>query len=50
MQILLAQLSKILKLIKMRPASGYGFTTIEWKRGEIYEITKKETFRPEDIN
>ncbi len=50
MQNFLIELMNILKLIKMRPESGYGFTTIEWRRGEIYEITKKETFRPEDIN
>lgn len=50
MQNLLDQLLNILKLIRMRPASGFGFTYIEWKDGEIYEITKLETFRPKDIN
>ncbi len=50
MQNLLDQLLNILKLIKMRPASGYGFTNIEWRDGEIYMITKTESYKPEDIN
>ena len=46
----LDELINILKLIRMRPASGYGFTNIEWRDNEIYMITKTETFRPEDMN
>ena len=50
MQNLLDQLLNILKLIKMRPASGYGFTNIEWRDGDIYMIIKIESYKPEDIN
>ena len=50
MQNLLDQLLNILKLIKMRPASGFGFTNIEWRDGEIYMITITESYKPEDIN
>ncbi len=50
MQNLLDQLLNILKLIKMRPASGYGFTNIEWRDSEIYMITITESYKPEDIN
>jgi hypothetical protein len=50
MEIVLQQLVNLLKILKLRPASGFGFTNIEWKNGEIYLITKVESYKPEDIN
>lgn len=50
MQILLEQLIRILKLLKVKPSSGFGQTVIEWKNNEIYLITITESYRPKDIN
>ena len=44
------QLQNILKLLKMRPASGFGLTKLEWRDGEIFAIVKEESFRAKDIN
>lgn len=50
MEIVLQRLVKILKLLNLIPSSGYGFTNIEWRDGEIFLITKTESYKPEDIN
>ena len=50
MKLIIEQLEDLLKLLKLRPASGWGFTNIEWKDGEIYLITKTESYKTEDIN
>jgi len=47
---MIEQLINLLKLLKMRPASGYGETIIEWVDGEITFITKTEYVKAEDIN
>ena len=47
---LLEQLIGILKLLKVRPASGYGRTIIVWTNGEIKLIIKEEEVLPENIN
>jgi hypothetical protein len=47
---LLEELINILKLLKMRPASGYGETIIEWVDGEVVFLTKTEYIKPENIN
>lgn len=49
MEIVLQQLVNLLKVLKYRPSSGYGFTNIEWKDGEIILITKIESYKPEQI-
>ena len=47
---MIEQLINLLKLLKMRPASGYGETIIEWVDGEIVMITKIEHIKAENIN
>ncbi len=47
---ILEQLVNILKLLKVRPASGFGKTEITWFAGEIVLITKIEDIKPEEIN
>ncbi len=47
---MLQKLADLLKLIKMRPASGYGETVIEWVNGEIVLITKTEYVKADSIN
>lgn len=47
---IIEQLINILKLLKIRPASGYGKTIIEWNAGEITLIVKEEEILPENIN
>ena len=50
MKLVIVQLEEILKLLKLRPESGWGHTNIEWRDGEIYLTTKTESYRPEDLN
>ena len=49
MEIVLQRLVKILKLLNLTPSSGYGFTNIEWKNGEIILITKIESYIPDKL-
>jgi len=44
------QLVNILKLLKLRPASGYGKTIIIWNAGEIELAIKEEHILPKNIN
>lgn len=39
------ELIKLLKLLKFRPANGWGETTIIWKEGEIKQVRKREDFK-----
>jgi len=48
-KVKIEELIKLLKLMKLRPASGYGFTNIEWREGEIFAILKKESFKAKYI-
>ena len=47
---LIDQLINILKILKVRPASGYGRTIIVWNAGEITLVVKEEEILPENIN
>jgi len=50
MEIVLQKLINLLKLLKVKPLSGWGETIIEWRDGEIYLITKIESYKAKDIN
>jgi len=43
-------LIELLKLLKLRPASGWGRTIIVWHDGEVIMLTKEEDIKPETIN
>jgi len=46
---MLNDLIDLLKLLKLRPTSGWGQTIIIWKDGDIFLIEKREDIKPEDI-
>ena len=45
-KVKIEELIKLLKLMKLRPASGYGETKIRWVNGEIVLMTKVEDIKP----
>ena len=45
-----SQLIELLKLMKLRPATGYGKTIIKWDSGNIVTIVKEEVIKEKDIS
>ena len=44
------RLINLLVLLKLKPASGYGRTTIIWNNNGIVMLYKEEEIKPEMIN
>ena len=43
------ELKNLLKLMKLRPATGFGEITIIWRNGEIVDLIKKENIKPKEL-